>query len=140
MLNADSSKEEQLIGKLIVAGLDAAERMLNEYGIVAPFGIRVFKDSDDIKMNCPQDQEALSDWEKMIDLVCSELKEFIGSEKIYATALVMSLENDDQKGIGMQIGTDESSVLFVYPYQKDGEKWKIEEPMQAEGLITNSLH
>ncbi len=128
--------EEKLIERLVLVSLDTAKGMLDEYQLVIPFGIRVFADNDDVKMNCPADQHRDADWDEQIDLVVAELKDYVKNENIYATALVTSLEAESEMGIGLQVETKISSALFIYPYAKKEDEWVIEEPIQTEQLLT----
>lgn len=127
--------------KLVITSLETAQSMLKEYGLVIPFGIRMFHDSDDQKMNCPAKEHVDADWEEQINMVVDELREFIKNENISATALVTGLENDDTKGVGLQIENEDKSVMFVYPYyqQDDSEEWTIDEPIQA-GQMFKSVY
>lgn len=135
--------QQKQIEQMVLTCIDTAKAMLNEYGLVMPFGIRSFNDSDDMKMNCPGDEHPDADWNAQIDLVVSELKSFLEKENISATALVTELQSDDESGIGLQIETELSSVLFVYPYRKDEsnkdesnkDQWIIDEPVQTDQLL-----
>ena len=129
--------QEEQLEQLVLTSLDTAKAMLDEYKQVVPFGIRIFNDSEDMKMNCPADQHQDADWMEQIELVVAELKQFLSSENIAATALVTGVETEDQQGIGLQIETEQSSVLFVYPYARQDDEWKIEEPMQTDQLFTS---
>ncbi len=128
--------EEKLIERLVMVSLDTAKGMLDEYKLVIPFGIRVFHDNEDVKMNCPADQHRDADWNEQIDLVVAELRDYVKNENVYATALVTSLEAESEMGIGLQVETEVSSVLFIYPYAKKEDEWVIDEPIQTEQLLT----
>ena len=110
--------------------------MLKEYKVIVPFGIRSFNDSEDMKMNCPGDKLPEADVSKQVENVVSELKEFLDNEDIFATAFVTELESEGDSGIGLQIETEQSSVLFVYPYRKKDGEWVIDEPIQTGQLLT----
>lgn len=110
--------------------------MLKEYQMIIPFGIRTFNNSEDMKMNCPADKTPEENYSKQIDNVVNELKEFVENEDIFATAYVSTLESDDDSGIGLQIETEQSSVLFVYPYREQDDDWVIDEPIQTDQLMT----
>lgn len=127
---------EQQLEQLVLSCLDTAKAMLKEYGLVVPFGMRVFKDSDDQKMNCPADENKDADWLQQIEMVVAELKQFLNTENISATVLVTGLESGDQKGIGLQIETELSSVMFVYPYTDKENTIEIEEPIQSDQLFS----
>ncbi len=127
--------KQKQIEKLVLLCIDTAHEMLKEYKVIIPFGIRSFNDSEDMKMNCPGDKNPESDYSKQIDDVVSELKEFVANESVFATAFVMHLDSDDGSGIGLQIETEQSSVLFVYPYKQEGEEWVIDEPIQTNQLM-----
>ena len=129
--------QEKQLEKIVLTCLDTAKAMLDEYELVLPFGIRAYSGSDDLKMNCPADKNPQADWDEQIDLVVTELKDFKTKEKISATALVTDLEAEDQNGIGVQIETDLSSVLFIYPYKKEKDDWVIEEPIQTDQLLAS---
>lgn len=129
-------EQEKKIEKLVLVCIDTAKAMLDEYQTIIPFGIRVFDDSDDMKMNCPADKNPDADWNEQIDTVVSELKGFLANEDIAVTALVTALESDGEMGIGLQVETACSSVLFVYPYQQQNNTWIIDEPVQTEQLLT----
>jgi len=126
---------QKQIEKLVLLCIDTAHEMLKEYKVIIPFGIRGFNDSEDMKMNCPGDKKPESDYSEQIDNVVSELKEFVANENIFATAFVMHLDSDGGSGIGLQIETKQSSVLFVYPYSKAAGEWKIDEPIKTNQLM-----
>lgn len=128
--------QEKVIESLVLTCVDTAKAMLDEYGVVVPFGIRAFNDSDDLKMNCPADQQRDDDWTEQINNVVSELKGFVAQENIFATALVTELASDGETGIGLQVETELSSVLFVYPFKKQDDEWIIDEPVQTDQLLT----
>lgn len=128
--------QQKQIEQLVLLCIDTSKEMLKEYKAIIPFGIRTFNDSEDMKMNCPGDKIPESDYSKQIDNVVIELKEFVAIENIFATAFVMHLESDGGSGIGLQIETEQSSVLFVYPYRKEDDDWVIDEPIQTDQLMT----
>lgn len=127
--------QQKQIEQLVLLCIDTAKEMLKEYQVIIPFGIRTFDDSEDMKMNCPGDKIPESDYSKQIDNVVSELKEFVANENIFATAFVMHLESEGGTGVGLQIETEQSSVLFVYPYKKEDDDWVIDEPIQTDQLM-----
>lgn len=127
--------QQKQIEQLVLLCIDTSKEMLKEYQVIIPFGIRTFNDSEDMKMNCPGDKIPESDYSKQIDKVVSELKEFVADENIFATAYVAQLESDNETGIGLQIETEQSSVLFVYPYREQDDEWMIDEPIQTEQLM-----
>ncbi len=128
-------QQHDKIEKIVLSCIDTAKAMLNEYERVIPFGIRSFNDSDDLKMNCPADKNPDANWSEQIELVVSELQGFVRSDDIYATALVTELASDGDTGIGLQIETEVSSVLFVYPFSKQGEEWHIDETVKTDQLL-----
>lgn len=133
--------DEKAIERLAMTALDTARAMLDEYGLVIPFGIRVFHDSEDVKMNCPADQHREADWQEQIDMVAEELRGFIASEQVLATALVTSLQAGEEMGIGLQVETGLSAALFIYPYAQEDGKWNIEqEPVQNEPMLARVFH
>ena len=109
--------------------------MLIEYKVIIPFGIRTFNASEDMKMNCPGDKTPEDDDSKQIDNVVAEIKEFVANENIFSTAYVTQLESDNESGIGLQIETEQSPVLFVYPYRKGKGEWMIDKPIQTDQLM-----
>lgn len=127
--------QQKQIEQLVLLCIDTAKEMLKEYAVVIPFGIRTFSDSEDMKMNCPGDKIPESDYSKQIANVVAELKGFVENENVFATAYVTQLEAGDDMGIGLQIETELSSVLFVYPYRKKDDDWLIDEPVQTEQLL-----
>ncbi len=127
--------QQKQIEQLVLTCIDTSREMLKEYGVIIPFGIRCFNDSEDMKMNCPADKIPEADSSVQVDNVVKELKDFVANENIYATAYVTELEADNEVGIGLQIETLETSVLFVYPYSKKGDEWVIEEPIQTNQLL-----
>jgi len=127
--------QQKQIEQLVLLCIDTAKEMLKEYKLIIPFGIRTFNDSEDMKMNCPSDEIPEGDSSKQVDNVVSELKEFVANEDIFATAFVTDLESEGESGIGLQIETEQSSVLFVYPYRKQDDDWVIDEPIQTGQLL-----
>lgn len=127
--------QKKQIEQFILICLDTAEEMLKEYGVIIPFGARCFTDSEDMTINCPADHSPKGDTSEHIDKVVDELKSFIATENVYATAFVTELESEGESGIGLQIETVNTEVLFVYPYSKKGDEWKIEEPIQTDQLL-----
>ena len=128
--------QEKQIEQLVLLCIDTAKEMLKEYGVIIPFGIRSFNDSEDMKMNCPGDKLPEKDVSVQVENVVSELKQFVADENIFATAFVTELESDNESGIGLQIETVQTSVLFVYPYNKKDDDWIIDEPIQTNQLLT----
>ena len=128
--------QQKQIEQLVLLCIDTAKEMLKEYKVIIPFGIRTFNDSEDMKMNCPGDKIPEADVSKQVENVVRELKEFVANENIYATAFVTELESEGESGIGVQIETEQSSVLFVYPYRKQDDDWEIDEPIQTDQLLT----
>jgi len=128
--------QDKKIEQLVLTCIDTARAMLKEYEMVIPFGIRSFNDSEDLKMNCPGDKSPEAEWNEQIRMVVAELKEFVANENIFATVLVTELAAEGETGIGLQVETEMSSVLFVYPYKKDGDNWVIDEPIQTDQLLS----
>ncbi len=129
-------ENDKKLEQLVLTCIDTAKAMLDEYGVVVPFGIRAYHDSDDLKMNCPGDNEPDAEWDEQINRVVSELKEFVNKENIFATALATELESDGSTGIGLQVESELSSVLFVYPFKKVENEWVIDEPVQTDQLLS----
>ena len=123
------------IEQMVLTCIDTAKAMLDEYDIVIPFGIRCYADSEDMKMNCPGDSKPDADWNEQIDMVANELKAFVSDEAIFATALVTELQSDESTGLGLQVETELSSVLFVYPFKKVDDNWVIDEPVKTDQLL-----
>jgi len=128
--------QQKQIEQMVLSCIDTAKAMLDEYGMVVPFGIRSYTDKEDMKMNCPLENNPDEGWNEQIERVVSELKTFVRDENIFATALVTDLEADGETGIGLQIETELSSVLFVYPYSRKNDEWCIEEPVQTDQLLS----
>lgn len=128
--------QQKQMEQLVLTCIDTAKEMLKEYEAIIPFGIRTFNDSEDMKMNCPGDKNPEEDLTIQVDNVVSELKDFVAKENIYAVGVVTELEADSEKGVGLQVETTESAVLFVYPFKKEGEEWLIEEPIQTSQLLS----
>lgn len=128
--------QQKQLETMVLACIDTAKAMLEQYEMVIPFGLRAFNDSEDMKMNCPAEKNPEADWQEQIESVVSELKEYVTSENVSATMVVSELAAGDEKGIGVQIETDMSSVLFVYPYQHKDDEWIIDEPVQTDQLLS----
>jgi len=128
--------QQKQIENMVLTCIDTAKAMLDEYELVIPFGIRSYNDSEDLKMNCPGDKNPEASWHEQIDMVVTELKELVKNESLFATALVTELESEGDKAIGLQVETELSSVLFVYPYKRVDEAWVIDEPVQTDQLLT----
>lgn len=123
------------IEQMVLTCIDTAKAMLDEYEIVIPFGIRCYTNSEDMKMSCPGDNKPDTNWNEQIDMVVNELKAFVSNEAIFATALVTELQSDELAGLGLQIETQLSSVLFVYPFKKVDDDWVIDEPVKTDQLL-----
>ena len=128
--------QQKQLEQMVLACIDTAKAMLKEYQLVIPFGLRAFNDTEDMKMSCPAEKNPDAGWEEQIEMVVSELKEHVANENISATILVTELAAEDETGIGLQIETMMSSVLFVYPYKKVDDEWVIDEPIQTDQLLT----
>lgn len=131
-LEVDQQKQ---LEKMVLACIDTAQTMLDEYGAVVPFGLRAYSDNEDMKMNCPAEEKNKTDWDKMIKAVVAELKDFVEAENVVATAVVTTLQANEEHAVGLQIETELSSVLFVYPYSKVDDEWVIDEPVKTEQLL-----
>ncbi len=124
-----------MIERLVTVSLDTARAMLEQYEIIIPFGIRASSESDDLKMNCPGDKDPSADWDRQIDWVVDELKDALKNEAVAATALVSTLVSGDETAVGLQVETAIGGALFIYPYQRDGDEWRMEEPIQSDHLL-----
>lgn len=120
---------------MVLVSIDTAKTMLDEYGAIVPFGLRAFDDSEDMKLNSPAEENSKASWDEMIQAVVAELKGFVATENIAATALVTMLEVGEEHAIGLQIETDRRATLYVYTYAKVDDKWVINEPIQTEQLL-----
>ena len=129
------TNEQKTLERIVAFSMEVAERMLYEYGTVIPFGIRAFADSDDVEMKCFQEEHPEASWDELLQTTVDELKKAVAEEKIFATAIVLSVESEDTIGIGLQIDTHKAPALFVYPYHQQDDGWVIEEPSQAEMLV-----
>ena len=129
--------QKKQIEQLVLTCIDTAKEMLKEYGVIIPFGIRTFNDSEDMKMNCPGDKLPNEDVSIQVENVVNELRGFVATENIFATGFVTELESGGDSGIGLQVETIDSPVLFVYPYTKKDNDWIIDEPIQTEQLLSN---
>lgn len=129
--------QQKQLEKMVLACLDTAKEMLNEYKTIIPFGLRAYSDSEDMKMNCPAGQDSKAEWEEQIETVVNELREFVATETVSATVMVTDLQAGDESGVGLQIETEASSVLFVYPYKQVDDEWAFEEPIQTEQLFSS---
>jgi hypothetical protein len=128
--------DEQIkLERMIVFSIEVAQEMLEEYEAVIPFGIRAFADSDEIKMQCFQEEHPKANWDELINTTVDELKKSVEQGDIFAIAIVLSVESEDAMGVGLQIDTRKGPALFVYPYHQEEDKWVIDEPSQAEMLI-----
>ncbi len=135
MNQAEQKQQKQQIEKVILTSIDTAQAMLEDCGFVHPFGIRIFKDSDDIKLNSSDVKGDEQNSSEQLAAVVAKLKDFVATENISITALVTTLESSAGSGVGLQIETRDSSVLFVYPYRQEGKKWIIEEPIKTDQLL-----
>ena len=127
---------DQKLENMVLTCIDTAKAMLSEYELIIPFGIRSFTTNEDFKMNCPSDKHTNADWEEQIQMVVTELKQFVSTESIFSTALVTELESDGQSAIGIQIENELSSVLFVYPFKLQDKDWVVSEPIETEQLLS----
>ncbi|MDQ6958558.1 MAG: hypothetical protein Q9M24_05520 [Mariprofundaceae bacterium] len=127
--------QEKTIEKMVVACLDTAQAMLEKDEMVIPFGVRAINDGEDLKMNCPGDKKPKANFNEQIEMVVGELKTFVKNDFSYVIAIVTELESGDEKAIGLQVETDISSVLFVYPFRKKNEQWIIDNPVQTNQLL-----
>lgn len=128
--------QNKKIENMVLTCIDTAKAMLVEYGLIIPFGIRSSAANDDLKMNCPGDKLPDANWEEQLDMVVSELKEFVTNENIFSTAVVTELESEGESAIGLQIETELSSVLFVYPFILKDDEWIISEPVETSQLLS----
>jgi len=127
--------QEKIIEKMVVACLDTAQAMLEKDEMVIPFGVRAINDGEDLKMNCPGDKKPKANFNEQIEMVVDELKTFVKNDFSYVIAIVTELESGDERAVGLQVETDISSVLFVYPFRKKNEQWIIDNPIQTNQLL-----
>ncbi len=135
MTQTEQDKQKEQIEKVILTSIDTAKAMLEDCGFVHPFGIRIFEDSDDIKLNSSEIHGDEKNSSEHLSLVVSKLKSFVATENVSITALVTTLESSTGSGVGLQVETKASSVLFVYPYRQEGNEWIIEEPIKTDQLL-----
>ena len=133
------TEDQKKLERLVLVSIEVAQEMLDEYEAVIPFGVRAFADSDEVKMQCFQEEHPKANWDELIKTTVNELKKSVSKQDIFATAIVLSVESEDAMGVGLQIDTRKGPALFVYPYHKNEDKWVIDEPMQAEMLIAQRV-
>ena len=129
------TKEQIALERIVLLSMEVAQKMLDEYGTVVPFGVRALADSEDVLMKCFQEEYPEASWDDLLQTTIDELKKSVEEEDIFATAVVLSVESEDSMGIGLQIDTRKEPALFVYPYHQDGGIWEIGEPIRAETLL-----
>jgi len=127
--------EQKSLENIVIFSIEVAQKMLNEYGTVVPFGVRAFADSDEVMMRCFQEEQPEASWDELIETTVNKLKESVEEEDIFATAVVLRVESSDTTGIALQIDTRKAPALFVYPYHMQDEQWIIGEPVQADVLL-----
>lgn len=127
--------EQKRLEKVVVFSLETAQKMMDEYQTVIPFGVRTFYDKEDIIMKCYQEKYPEDALPALIDHTVEELRELMVTEKLFATVIVTILEDGLDVAIGLQIETPLSAVLFVYPCEKEADKWVLQEPEQMDTLI-----
>ncbi len=133
-------EDEAILQRLVIASLEAAERMLKEHQTVIPFGVRASADTEDVKISCYHEKLPGADWQELIDHTVGKLKEHVASEDVHSTAIVTTLEADERSAIGIQIETPAGSKLFIYPFFLNGsEGVSIDEPIQSEGQIAGRV-
>ncbi len=131
--------DEKLMENVVLFGLEAATKMLNEYGSVIPFCVSGNLETEELRMKCYREEFPEDEWHDLILSTAQEIRSAIQIEKISIAALVTTLESKDSTGIGFQVDTPLSSVLFVYPYKKVKGEWKIEEPQKIDSTLTAPL-
>jgi hypothetical protein len=87
------TEDQKKLESMVLFSIQVAQEMLDEYETVIPFGIRAFADSDEIKMQCFQEEHPKANWDELIKTTVDELKKSIVQEKIFATAVVLSVES-----------------------------------------------
>jgi len=128
--------EQTSIHRIVTYCLEISQEMLGEYDEVIPFCARTFTDSEEIKMECFQGKNPDANWDELISITAKELIEITKSEKIFATTIVFITETKDgEMNIGIQIDTKKAPVLFIYPYYRKDDQWKIGEAIKADHLI-----
>jgi len=127
--------QEKTIEKMVITCLDTAQSMLEKDGMVIPFGVQAINDGEDLTMNCPGDKKPEASFNEQIEMIVDELKAFVENDSCYIIAIVTELEADDEKAIGLQVETDLSSVLFIYPFHKKKDQWIIDNPTQTGQLL-----
>jgi len=129
------TNEQKSLEKVVALSIEVAHKMLDEYETVIPFCVRAFADSDDVMMQCFQEEQPEASWDELVQTTVDRLKQLAEEEELFATAVVLIVESGDGMGIGLQIDTRQAPALFVYPFHKQDEQWIIAEPMQAEILV-----
>jgi len=129
------TKEQIALERIVMLCMQAAQKMLDEYGTVVPFGVRAHADSEDVLMKCFQEEYPEASWDDLLQTTIDELKKSVKEEDIFATAVVLSVESEGSMGIGLQIDTRKEPALFVYPYHNADDIWEIDEPVRAEMLL-----
>ncbi|MBT4837572.1 MAG: hypothetical protein HON94_09535 [Methylococcales bacterium] len=131
--------DQKKLEKLTVFCIETAQKMLDEYQSIIPFGAHAYSDKNDIIMKCHQEKYSKDEWQNLIDHTADELRILVKNENIFATVIVTLLESESEKGVGLQIETAQSAALFVYPCKKEEDKWVIDEPEQLEMLIAANV-
>ncbi len=123
---------------LVTATLNAAQQMIERQGQVVPFGVSIDCGTQAVTMSCFRDDYPDMDWGELLELTAGKLGKIAkNGELIFA--IVTTLENGDEKAVGLQLETPDSCKLFAYPYQENAGVVSISEPVPLNSYIAPSV-
>ncbi len=131
---------DKKIEQLITIGLDVAEKMIKGHDTVIPFACRIAKKDEDVKLSNHYAELPDADWAELLAHTATNLKEIVEKEDIFSTAIFTALQNGDDNAIGVQVETEKTATVFIYPFEvSEKEEIKISEPIQHDSLFAQQM-
>lgn len=111
-----------------------AEDILCRYGTVPPFGVILDDNGDPITHYPDKNQcaDSSDSFVTMCNLVLDYLQTAVDQGKANALALVTEMGSGDQIGFAVQVEVPGTVSLFLYPCERRGAEWIVNDPIQDE--------
>lgn len=131
--------EEDLCNKLFEVARDAARWMLENVQQVPPHVFAVANDGTVSDPYFPHDVLEGAGWEALFDAAVSQAQDQMASGDAIAVSLSVELENEGQRGVGIQVETARRQHCRILPVSAEGAAVGFAEPMVPDRLLFDRL-
>ncbi len=132
--------EKELTLALLEVAQSTAIQILDQIQEVVPHALTVDKEGQVSVPYLPHEHLEGVGWEDLLKRAAEHLREQVAQDAVTAVALGVELENEGERGVGIQVETPNETVFQIFPIvEKDG-KHSLGDPLEPDGLLFEDLY